>query len=167
MNINREELETLMEEAAKKGAKAYTEEQRKEKRKKQKKNKFHDTYSLMSHYRDAVFHIENAVSEGSQVAAGDFLTEKEDMYLRSIRRTKFRTMIITAHIDKAIDEMERRRREQGREIEFKAFEMYFMEGLDYKKIAEELNTGKNTPKRWVDGILNELSVLLWGIEVDE
>ena len=44
------------------------------------------------------------------------------------------------------------------------FEMYFMQGMDYAEIAEELDTGKNTPRRWVTGIINELSVLLWGID---
>ena len=36
--------------------------------------------------------------------------------------------------------------------------------MDYAEIAEELDTGKNTPRRWVTGIINELSVLLWGID---
>lgn len=52
----------------------------------------------------------------------------------------------------------------GRGVEYKAFEMYFMQGMDYAEIAEELDTGKNTPRRWVTGIINELSVLLWGID---
>ena len=42
--------------------------------------------------------------------------------------------------------------------------MYFMQGMDYAEIAEELDTGKNTPRRWVTGIINELSVLLWGVD---
>ena len=41
-----------------------------------------------------------------------------------------------------------------------------MQALDYVDIAEELNTGKNTPRRWISGIINELSVLLWGIDED-
>jgi len=39
-----------------------------------------------------------------------------------------------------------------------------MQGKDYAEIAEELETGKNTPRRWVTAIINELSVLLWGID---
>lgn len=163
MQIKTEELEELLEEAAIKGVKKYIKEQKRTKR----KNKYHDTKALMKCYRDAVFHIENAVSEGSQVAAGEFATEQEETYLRSVRRTKFRTMIITAHIDKAVDEIKRRREKAGREIEYRAFEMYFMEGVDYQTIAEELGTGKNTPQRWVSMITNELSILLWGIDIDE
>ncbi|MFW6680891.1 hypothetical protein ACOAOT_25005 [Lacrimispora sp. AGF001] len=57
-----------------------------------------------------------------------------------------------------------RRRASGREKEYKAFELYFIQGRDYGEIAEELETGKNTPRRWVTTIINELSVLLWGID---
>ena len=70
---------------------------------------------MMKCYRDAVFHIENAVSEGSQVAA-EYANEKEEIYLRSVRRTRFRTMIIKSHIDRAIDEMKRRRTAEGKEL---------------------------------------------------
>ena len=63
-----------------------------------------------------------------------------------------------------LDRIERRREAAGRGVEYKAFEMYFMQGMDYAEIAEQLDTGKNTPRRWVTGIINELSVLLWGID---
>ena len=91
-------------------------------------------------------------------------TDEQRTYLESIRRTRFKTLIITAHIDKAVEEIERRREAAGRGVEYKAFEMYFMQGMDYAEIAEQLDTGKNTPRRWVTGIINELSVLLWGID---
>ena len=90
--------------------------------------------------------------------------EQQRTYLESIRRTRFKTLIMTAHIDKAVEEIERRREAAGRGVEYKAFEMYFMQGMDYAEIAEQLDTGKNTPRRWVTGIINELSVLLWGID---
>jgi transposase len=67
------------------------------------------------------------------------------------------------HIDKAVEEIERRREQQDRSIEYKAFEMYFMQGIDYQQIAEELETGKNTPRSWITAIINELSILLWGL----
>ena len=39
-----------------------------------------------------------------------------------------------------------------------------MQGMDYADIAEELDSGKYSPRRWVTVIINELSVLLWGID---
>ena len=110
---------------------------------------------------------DNAVSEAAQLQQqGELTEEQQTTYLRSIRRTRFKTILMLDHIDKAVEEIERRRQQQGREVEYKAFELYFMQGLDYVDIAEELNTGKNTPRRWISGIINELSVLLWGIDED-
>lgn len=164
ISISEEKLNEIIEQAVKKGLEEYIVEQ--EKKQKKKKSRYHDTYALMKCYRDAVFHIENAVSEASQMAA-EYANEKEEVYLRSVRRTRFRTMIIKSHIDRAIDEMKRRRESDGRGEEYKAFEMYFMEGVSYEQIAEELETGVNTPRRWVKGILKELSVLLWGLDTDD
>ena len=93
--------------------------------------------------------------------------EQQRTYLESIRRSLFKTLIMTAHIDKAVEEIERRRKAADREIEYKAFEMYFMQGMDYAKIAEELDTGNSTPRRWITAIINELSVLLWGMDEDK
>lgn len=160
MVLELEELQEMLNAAAKAGVKEYEREKTKEKR----KNKYHDTFKLMKCYRDAVFHIENAISEGTQLELDDMTLEEQETYLRSIRRTRFRTMLMTAHIDAALDEVERRRRQQDREIEFTAFELYFMQGLTYEQIAEELDTGAATPRRWITAIINELSVLLWGIE---
>lgn len=155
------EIEQLIHKAAKEAIKELKEQEEKEK----KKNKYHNTFKLMKCYRDAAFHIENAISEGEQLEFLDEMTdEQRRIYLESVRRSKFKTLIMTAHIDKAIEEMERRRKEEEREIEYRAFEMYFMEGKDYAQIAEELETGKNTPRRWVTAIINEMSTLLWGID---
>ena len=105
-----------------------------------------------------------AEARGQQLELKGMTDEQQRTYLESIRRTRFKTLIMTAHIDKAVEEIERRREAAGRGVEYKAFEMYFVQGMDYAEIAEELDTGKNTPRRWVTGIINELSVLLWGID---
>lgn len=113
-------------------------------------------------YKEALTEIEAAAYE--LIPSNCMTDEQQRTYLESIRRTRFKTLIMTAHIDKAVEEIERRREAAGRGVEYKAFEMYFMQGMDYAEIAEELDTGKNTPRRWVTGIINELSVLLWGID---
>lgn len=160
VQLHESELTELMQKQAKA---AITELKRQEKQE-QKKEKYHNTFTLMKCYRDAVFHIENAISDGQQLELKGMTDEQQRTYLESIRRTRFKTLIMTAHIDKAVEEIERRREAAGRGVEYKAFEMYFMQGMDYAEIAEQLDTGKNTPRRWVTGIINELSVLLWGID---
>jgi hypothetical protein len=147
-----------------KAARAAVAEYKKQEEKDRKQNKYHNTFALMKCYRDAAFHIENAVSDGTQLELDGMTDEQKRIHLESVRRSRFKTLIMTAHIDKAVEEIEHRRKAAGREIEYKAFELYFMQGMDYAQIAEELDTGKNTPRRWVTAIINELSVLLWGID---
>ena len=164
--LTEEGLQAMLQAAAKTAIK----ELRKEEAKEKKKNKYHDTFSLMRCYRDATFHIENAVSEGTQLELEGMTEEQQETYLRSVRKTRFRTLLMTANIDKVIDEMARRRIEAGREIEYLVFDMYFMQGMTYEQIIEQIEQdrgeklGKNTPRRWVTGIINEMSVLLWGLE---
>ena len=154
------EFEELIQKAARAAVREYRKQEEKEKR----QNKYHNTFTLMKCYRDAVFHIQHAVSDGEQLELKGMTEEQQQVYLESVRRSRFKTLIMTAHIDTAVEEIERRRRAAGREVEYKAFELYFMQGMEYAEIAEELETGKNTPRRWVTAIINELSVLLWGID---
>ena len=166
ITVSAEELQAMLQAAAKTAIK----ELRKEEAKEKKKNKYHDTFSLMRCYRDATFHIENAVSEGTQLELESMTEDQQETYLRSVRKTRFRTMLMTANIDKAIDEMAKRRAAAGRDIEYLVFDMYFMQGMTYEQIIEQIEKdsgeklGKNTPRRWVTGIINEMSVLLWGLE---
>lgn len=167
--LTEEGLRNMLQEAAKTAIKELRQQENKER----KRNKYHDTFSLMKCYRDAVFHIENAVSEGTQLEIQDMTEEQQETYLRSVRRTRFRTMLMTANIDKAIDEMARRRAVAGREVEYKVFDMFFMQGMTYEQIIEQVekdtgeHLGKNTPRRWVTSIINEMSILLWGLEDDK
>lgn len=158
------EITQEVEQLIQKAAKAAVAEYKKQEERDRKKDKYHNTFTLMKCYRDAVFHIENAISDGEQLELKGMTDEQQRTYLESVRRSRFKTLIMTAHIDKAVEEIERRREAAGRGIEYKAFEMYFIQGMDYAAIAEELDTGKNTPRRWVTAIINELSVLLWGID---
>lgn len=168
ITVPEDELQAMLQAAAKTAIK----ELRKEEAKEKKKIKYHDMFSLMRCYRDAVFHIENAVSEGAQLELEGMTEEQQETYLRSVRRTRFKTLLMTANIDKAIDEMAKRRKAAGREVEYQVFDMYFMKGMSYEQIIDKVEKdtgerlGKNTPRRWVTGIINEMSVLLWGLEDD-
>lgn len=157
------DLETVIKKAAREAVTEYKKQEEKDK----KRDKYHNTFTLMKCYRDAVFHIEHAISDGEQMELKGMTKEQERTYVESIRRSRFKTLIMTTHIDQAIEEIERRRQQAGREAEYRAFELYFIHGWDYEKIAEELETGKNTPRRWVTGIIKELSVLLWGLDEKE
>lgn len=169
ITLSVDELEAMIQKTAKETVK----ELRKEEKKQKKHTKYQDTISLMRCYRDAVFHIEYMTSEGFLPQAEDMIEEQREIYLRSVRRTRFKTMLMTANIDKVIDEMARRRAVAGRELEFQVFDMYFMQGMTYEQIIDKVEQdtgerlGKNTPRRWVMGIIEEMDVMLWGLEEEE
>ena len=111
------ELEGLIQKAAKAAVSEFKRQEEKDK----KRDKYHNTFALMKCYRDAVFHIEHAVSDGEQLGLAGMTEEQQRTYLESVRRSRFKTLIMTAHIDKAIEEIERRRKEADREVEYRAF----------------------------------------------
>lgn len=55
IRLNEDELEQIITTAAKKGVEIY----KREEQKKHKADKYHDTFSLMKCYRDAVFQFAN------------------------------------------------------------------------------------------------------------
>ena len=101
VQLHESELTELMQKQAKA---AITELKRQEKQER-KKEKYHNTFTLMKCYRDMAFHIENAISDGQQLELKGMTDEQQRTYLESIRRTRFKTLIMTAHIDKAVEEI--------------------------------------------------------------
>lgn len=87
VQLHESELTELMQKQAKA---AITELKRQEKQER-KKEKYHNTFTLMKCYRDAVFHIENAISDGQQLrlvyyAAGRLRHTTFKNRLRQIQR---------------------------------------------------------------------------------
>lgn len=59
--------ESELTELLQKQAKAAITELKRQEKQEQKKEKYHNTFTFMKCYRDAVFHIENAISDGQQL----------------------------------------------------------------------------------------------------
>lgn len=77
------ELEGLIQKAAR----AAVAEYKKQEEKDRKQNKYHNTFMLMKCYRDAAFHIENAISDGEQLELAGMTDEQQRTYLESIQST--------------------------------------------------------------------------------
>ena len=73
VQLHESELTELMQKQAKA---AITELKRQEKQER-KKEKYHNTFTLMKCYRDAVFHIENAISDGQQLELKGMTDEQQ------------------------------------------------------------------------------------------
>ena len=142
MELTSDELEAIINKAAAAGAQAAYAQAKKQGA--DKADRYNDTFAVMKNYKDARFCLEHTADAA----------------------TKLNASLKLQHIDAALEVMQQRRQQQNRGIEYEAFKLYFLEGLDYETIAEKLNTSKNTPRRWVTGILSELSTLFWGLDND-
>lgn len=156
ITLTQEELDNLIVRAIRK----YKQEEAKEK----KKDKYHDTFFVMKIYRDVAIHIEKSISEADQLRIKGMTEREKKEFVKSIRESKIKSMIMTLHIDTMVDEIRKRRQQEGREVEFGAFEKYFFEGMGYEQIADQLECGTSTARRWVSGVLRDLSPLLWGYD---
>ena len=140
MELTSDELEAIINRAAAAGAQAAFTQAKKQGAK--KADRYNETFAVMKNYKNARFCLEHTVDQA----------------------TKLNVSLKLQHIDAALKVMEERRASQNRAIEYEAFKLYFLEGLNYETIAEKLDTSKNTPRRCVTGILNELSPLFWGLD---
>ena len=148
-------LEAVIAEAVKKAVK--------ETRRQDQQQALHNTALLMENYRALKGYETRAVDS----ADADRLQGAEiqgEAWLRSIRKNKARTAVMLAHLDAALDELEKETRQKGRAYMFDAYRARYMEGLTAEEVAEKLNTGKNSPARWCKQLNERLAVLLFGVD---
>lgn len=157
----------FIDETIKKATREAIKEYDKEKKQEQKKKVFHNTKLLLKHYNDLKIHTMQAISEINNVDGINFETEeldRDELYILSIRRSKTKTMIMVAHIDMAMQQLKKKQYSMCTVEKYLALSKYYIEEKTYEVIAEELNCGVITVRRWVNEMVNELSILLFGIE---
>lgn len=106
------------------------------------RQQYNRTVAMLKQYRDAQFFIQHTTDE----------------------KSRQRTEAAVQHITAALEEIQRRRQQAEREEEYTALCMYYMQGYTYEQIEKELNTGKDTPRRWITAAVKELAVMIYGIE---
>lgn len=150
-----EALEAVIAQAVKKAMK--------EIRRTDQQQALHNTAQLMENYR-ALKGYEGRAVDNAEVARLHGAEVQGEAWLRSIRKNKTRTAVMLAHLDAALEELEKETRQKGRSYMFDAYRMRYMEGLTAEEVAERLNTGKNSPGRWCKQLNERLAVLLFGID---
>lgn len=157
-----------VDEAIKKATKEAIREYDKEKKQEQKRNVFHNTKLLLKHYNDLKTHVNNAIDDVNSIECdlGEFgdITDRDELYISSIRRSKSKTLIMIAHIEMAMEQLRKKQYRLCSSEKYKALEKYYFYEKTYEQIAEELNCGVITVRRWVNEMINELSILLFGID---
>jgi hypothetical protein len=160
-------IEETINKAAKESAKQAIKEFDKEKRQEQKKKVFHNTRLLLKHYNDLKQHVDNAIDdvtrlESDLVDLGDI--ERDELYILSIKRSKSKTLIMIAHIDMAMNILRQKQIKLSSTEKYETLIMFYIDEVSYEDIVKHFNCGINTPRRWINDMVNELSILLFGID---
>lgn len=159
----KEDINKVVEKIVKVAIREYDKEQQEEK----KKRILHNTKLLMTHYNDLKDHVLNSISDLSQLESSKFDVNnlyEDDLYILSIKKSKTKTMIMVAHIDAAMDILKLQQIKAGTLEKYMALDKHFIGGETYEKIAEELNCGVITARRWVNEMLGKLGIFLFGID---
>jgi hypothetical protein len=131
-----------------------------------KDKRLHNTRLLMRNYNSLKEHI-NSKSDGSieiKVDIDDEVLKTDYIWLESVARSKTRTAKMMQYVDSKLEYIKNKFKEKKEYEKYRAFEMYFIEYKSNEEIFEELGCGKNSPRRWTELIIKELSILLWGID---
>ena len=161
-------IDELAEKVAKKAIKEYDKERKQE----QKKKVLFNTRLLLAHYNDLKGHLDKAIDDINKLKEHDLITsdfidmskEYDELYILSIKRSKIKTLIMVSHIDLAMETLKKKQKEQSSYEKYQALEKYYLKEKSYESIAEDLNCGVITARRWVNEMVNELGILLFGID---
>ena len=125
----------------------------------------HNTRMLMEEYIEMKRHIESAVSEEEELKEEQYdVFRGEGTHLGSVRRSKMKTAMMIANIDRAMEELRAEYKTKEMVYKYDAFKMHYIDGVSYEEIADIQNCGKNTPSRWSKELIRKMSVKLFGID---
>lgn len=134
-------------------------------RKIQRNRILYNTRILMEQYIEMRRHVENAISEVEEMDATEFESlMQENTHLESVRRTKLKTAMMIANIDRAMEELRQEYEDNRTLYKYEAFRLHYIDGKSFEEVAEIQNCGKNTPSRWSKELIRKMSVKLFGIE---
>lgn len=120
---------------------------------------------IVSNDKNNKRHIESAVSEEEELKEEQYdVFRGESAHLGSVRRSKMKTAMMIANIDRAMEELRAEYETKEMVYKYDAFKMHYIDGVPYEEIADIQNCGKNTPSRWSKELIRKMSVRLFGID---
>lgn len=161
-------LEEIISKVTKEAIKEYNREQKED----QKKVVFHNTKLLLSHYNDLKNHVDNAIDDfnklkESELRGSDYINMdrvQDELYILSIKKSKIKTLIMIAHIDMLMGVLKKKQEKSGNAYKYEILKNFYIDEMTYEEVQEKFNCGKNTPGRWMNEMITELSILLFGVD---
>lgn len=160
--MNQITAEEIVRKAALEAVKEYKKAERKEK----KVRIFQNTKKLMENYNRICKSVEEGVAELSDMDNAEEMEDftEEDIFINSILKSKLRSVVMIAHIDKCLKLLEDEEYEKNTPEKYLAFKYYYLDGMTQENIPEVLGYTDRTVRRWITELTNILSVYLFGTD---
>ena len=154
------------EEIARMAAKEAVKELKKEIEKENKTRNFRNTRKLMQNYNRICQSVQEGIADLSDMDGGEGLQEfsEEDIFINSIMKSKLRSIIMIAHIDKCMQLLENEEYQSNTIEKYLAFKYYYLDDMTYESIAEIYGYAERTARRWVNELTSILSIYLFGAD---
>ncbi len=133
--MNIETAEQLAKTAAIEAVKEYNKNQKKIKR----ARVFQNAKKLMENYNRICESVEKGVAELSDMDNADELEEftAEDIFIHSILKSKLRSIVMIAHVDKCLALLEEEQQQRGTPEKYLAFKAFYIEEISQEDIAKD------------------------------
>ena len=160
--LGKEVAEQLVRTAALEAVKEFEKSQKKN----AKARVFQNARTLMENYNRICRSVQEGVSELSDVDDGEELEKlsAEDIYINSIIKSKLRSIVMIAHIDKCLGLLKEEMSEKDTLEKYDAFKMFYFGREAQEDIAERFDTTDRTIRRWISELTDILSVYLFGAD---
>lgn len=120
--------------------------------------------SLASHYEKAVDNLDYIELNEDDEYSCESIESNDKLFILSIRRSKFRTMIMVTHIKAALDSLRETCIKKNQPDKYKVLEMHYLQDVPYGEIAKEINCSEITARRWKNEMVQDLGVYLFGVD---
>lgn len=157
--MNKQTADELIDKAVKKAIKEYSKQEKQER----KKKALHNTKLLLKNYNKINSSIDEAISEAKQLEQNLVIVdEEEEVYINSIRKSKLRSLIVIAHIEKALTLTEEEYEQKDMIYKYNALYDCLINGVTFEEEAELLNASVVTIRRWINEVTKVISIRIFG-----
>lgn len=127
---------------------------------------FQNTKKLMENYNRICQSVDEGISELSDMENGEELEAftDEDLFIESILKSKLRSIVMIAHIDKCLKLLEDEQYRRNTHEKYLAFTYYYLDEMKQESIGEVLGNTDRTIRRWITELTNTLSIYLFGAD---
>ena len=158
--------QTTAEEIAVKAAKTAVKEHERQEQRAKRVKIFQNTKKLMENYNRICQSVEEGISDISEletdVDAGEFT--EEEIFINSILKSKLRSIVMIAHIDKCLKLLEEEELRKNTHEKYLAFTYFYLDGMAHESIGEVLGCTGRTSRRWITELTSLLSIYLFGAD---